>query len=407
MEEEKMNIDAKERRLSNYITLELFLPAIKFCIVQSIPGLVVYNGIANAVLGVFFVVLFLRNLSTIITRSGKYVLLTAIVLALTFLSALFYGSPNINNYTQALVDIVVISCTLFLTAVSVRDFDTLFDVLLRWSPVVIFASIFMVVCTSIIGVVGTAETSYNMSLSYYILIPSMVIIIGFIEKKKISYLALFLISLAVIVIMGSRGPMLCIGLFLLLYTIKTFRITLKSISVLAIGALCALIVFTNFESIATGIYQWLLSHNIDSRTLLKIIQGSLFDDSNRIHIIEDAMNIVKDNVFGIGFMGNLSTHNIAIENVLWFGIIIGMLLNVILFAFIVRTIIMKINLQDKRSILTTAFFCYAVPDALLNLTVWGKDMFWIYIAFIITAKTQKTLVRTKGLSFEDNSTYRL
>lgn len=392
-----MNTDVAEKRLSTYLTLEIFLPAIKFCIVQSIPGWVAYNNIANIILGLFFVWLFLCNINLIVKRSCQYIVLTVLTILIDFLSALISGYPNIQNFSQAFFDIVVISCTLFLTTVSIRDCNLLFDTLLKWSPSVILASIFMIVCTSTIGVVGTAETSYNMSLSYYVLVPCFVLFLGYIEKRTIKYLVLFIVEMVVIIAMGSRGPILCIGLFLLLFFFKTIRLTTKTVIALLCGILLFFIVFVNFEQIIISFYQWLRSVNIESRTLLKIIQGSIFDDSNRKNIIDSSIATIKENIFGIGFMGDLSTHNIIIENMLWFGVVFGSLLNTILLILVFRTLLLKINLQDKKRILIIVFFCYAIPDAFLNLTVWGKDMFWIYMALMLTLKKQSiSIMEVRG-----------
>lgn len=385
----KIVVDVNESKLSNYITLELFLPAIKFCIVQSIPGLAAYNSIANMVLGVFFALLFLLNIQIIIMRSGEYVLLTVITIIFLFISALLCGEPNFSNFTNAFVDIAIISCTLFLTTISIKNYNVLFDTLLKWSPFVVAAAIFMLVCTSIIGVVGTAQTNYNMSLSYYVVTPSCILFLGFLQKKRIGYLLLFLATIVVILAMGSRGPMLCIGLFILLFTIKTMRLTARNIIFLFLGVFAAAIVYVRFNDIVTKLYQCLLSNNIDSRTLYKIIQGSIFDDSNRSYIIEKSIETIRENFFGIGFMGDLSTHNIIIENILWFGVIVGTFINVALLVFIIRTLLIKIRLTDKRSLLILTFFCYAIPDSLLNLTVWGKDMFWIYFALMLTLQKPK------------------
>lgn len=375
-------VDNGEKRLCLALALGIFLPAIKFCIVQSIPGWVSYNNILNILLGGVFAVIFLSNLSMILRRSGIFVLFTAVTLVLIFLSASIFGEPNLSNFKNAMVDIALLSCVLFLTAVSVRDYNLLFCTLLKWAPMVIVASVFMVVCTAVIGVVGVASTTYNMSLSYYVLIPSLLVFLGYQEKKRVIHLILFLIGVFVVLAMGSRGPMLCLFLFVFLYMLKTIKLSIKNTALLFLSAMVAPVIVLNFDQLATKLYDWLLLRGIESRTLLKIIQGSLLDDSNRGEIIKASMDTIAENWFGIGFMGDLSAHNIIIENLLWFGIVLGMLLNIILFFIVVRTLFLKANINDKHRLLILVFFCYAIPDAFLNLTIWGKDMFWIYLGLL-------------------------
>ena len=94
------------------------------------------------------------------------------------------------------------------------------------------------------------------------------------------------------------------------------------------------------------------------------------------------MFIISQKPFGIGFMGDLTTHNILVENLLWFGWLFGSLINIFLIYKVIRTVFIKMFKHNKLSCLILIFFSYAIPDALLNLTVWGKDMFWIYLALM-------------------------
>ncbi len=371
-----------ENRLSDFIAIGLFLPVIKFCIVQSIPGLVAYNSIANALIGVLMLLLFARNLPVILKRSAKYAFGLGCVLLMLFISTLAFNGENFSNTLAAAPDILIISSTLFLTAVSITDFDLLYEKLSKWAPIAIAFAIFMVVCTSIIGVVGTAETSYNMSLSYYTLVPTLLMYSNFVYRKKIVYILFFVAGVFVVLFMGSRGPLVCILLFVLLFSLKTLKLSVSNMLILAAVIGIGIFIFVNYVDIANFLYSWLLEHNIESRTLHKLLIGEFFDDSDRRSIINEAMFVISQKPFGIGFMGDLRTHNILVENLLWFGWLFGSLINIFLIYKVIRTVFIKMFKHNKLSCLILIFFSYAIPDALLNLTVWGKDMFWIYLALM-------------------------
>lgn len=377
--------------MTQFVTIALYLPAVKFCIFQSIPGLSNYNGIANIVIGILLVLLFFRQTRVIIKRSSLFLFLNIIILSLSLLSASVSGDNNLDNYVLAIPDMILLSSFLFLTVISINNYDYLYEYLAKYSKIVILFSVFMIVCTSTIGVVGAAESTYNMSLSYYVLVPTMMSYLEYKNTNKKSNLIYSLLGIFVVLIMGSRGPLLCLFIFVVIFTMKNIKYTNRNIIVLVLGICFFIFIFINYQSIVETLYSFLLSKNIDSRTLFKIISGKLFDDSNRLLIIENILTIIQKNPLGIGFMGDLSCHNILIENFLWFGIFVGLILNICIILSTVLVLLKNISLSSKSSVLLLVFFSYAIPDALLNLTIWGKDMFWIFLAILISGKVKSRI----------------
>ena len=160
--------------LSMYIVIALYLPIIKFCVVQSIPGLLQYNSLLNLVIGIFLTCLFCLQIKLVIKRSLIFAIINILVLVIIIISAFLSNQQNINNTIAAIPDLLILSSSLFLITISINDYEQLFELLLKYSSIVITMGLFMLVCTSIIGVTGSAATSYNMSLSYYCLIPTMI-----------------------------------------------------------------------------------------------------------------------------------------------------------------------------------------------------------------------------------------
>ena len=81
-------------------------------------------------------------------------------------------------------------------------------------------------------------------------------------------------------------------------------------------------------------------------------------------------------------MGDLTCHNILLENPLWFGWIVGFILD-FTFLYIIFVIIVKVKIDSKMGIVILLIASYAIPDALLNLTIWGKDYFWVMCGLLI------------------------
>ena len=131
------------------------------------------------------------------------------------------------------------------------------------SYLMVISGLFMLIATSVIGVVGTAATEYNMSLSYYMVVPTITLLLMYYHKKKISNLIFFGIGMLVIFAMGSRGPLLCIATFFIIYNIKFRKYTYKKIVVDSFYLLSALLLILNREKIFSFFYEVLLKFNIN------------------------------------------------------------------------------------------------------------------------------------------------
>jgi len=253
----------------------------------------------------------------------------------------------------------------------------------------------MLAATVVIGAVGAAPTGYNMSLSYYLLIPTLALISVFYQHKRIIDLVFIALALTVIVAMGSRGPLLSIAFFILFYNLKlrvyTYKVVLVDLgTVLGLG----LMIF-HYSRIAEWMLVSLQRLGIHSRTLGLLLAGSFAWPSNRDLIAQELIDVVlKNPLLGIGLLGDLRSHNIILETYLFFGIFSG---SILLFALLSLIALSLMYSGDKElSLLIGMFASYAIPDALLNLTIWGKDIFWIYLGFTIVAimKRRKILQPT-------------
>jgi hypothetical protein len=87
---------------------------------------------------------------------------------------------------------------------------------------------------------------------------------------------------------------------------------------------------------------------INSRTIGKVIAGKfLTSTSNRDLIAGEIFGKITQYPLGIGFMGDLTCHNILLENPLWFGWILGCILD-FAFLYIVFVIIVKLKTNSQK-----------------------------------------------------------
>jgi len=229
--------------------------------------------------------------------------------------------------------------------------------------------------------------AYSMSLSYYMLLPTILFIDELLDMYSTKIMTLTLISLVIILSFGSRGAILCIIVFFVLKSIKTntSRTVKREFGRLSLLSL-AIILYVFFEQIVLFVYENLLKFGINSRTLLLFLRGGS-QLGSREQIFEDTLAaIAKSPITGFGLFGDrrLSessyVHNIFIEVVGNFGVVLGIIIIAILMIMILRSLITKDRLKYNITIIWISF-------GFVHLMVSGSYLvdlnFWIFIGLLI------------------------
>lgn len=190
-------------------------------------------------------------------------------------------------------------------------------------------------------------SEYSMGFGYCILLPMLVL---FYQRKIYSIIISFLLFM-LLVVYGSRGPLLTIAVFLLYILISK-----KSFGLVGLIVVIGLAGFNVFVS-------YIDSLGISSRTISMILGGNLDAESNRDVISQKAIDLINANpITGYGLFGDRKPigdwcHNILLEVFCDFGVILG-------------------------SILLLLFF-YGVIWAFIKLKGINKDIFAMFIAYAL------------------------
>lgn len=272
-------------------------------------------------IGIYFVALFIFILNYVLFNEN-WIYLKTIIFPL-----FFTGLPS------------------FIYAYSIRDWDVLTEVMEKT------AGITFVVGT-LIGILvfaGYASVgTYSMSLSYYMLLPAIIYMNEFMEKTSFKSGVALLISFLVILSLGSRGAIMCIGVFIILKSLR-FQGSITYIRVVTYLIIFSIIVigFIFLNEILGYIYNFLLGHGIQSRNLRLFLEGGV-RLSGRDSIYNSVFREILNNPFlGIGLagdrliVGGSYAHNIFIEILADFGVIIGSFIIVALLYIIIKSLIFK------------------------------------------------------------------
>lgn len=178
----------------------------------------------------------------------------------------------------------------------------------------------------------------NMGAAYNVLPSLLYLVYWAFEKKKVVYWIIAVISLPIIFIFGTRGPMLaCIVFFAFELFFKVFLNKSLSLKILFIGAGIAVLWLLFFSNILVQLAQFLSgkfeAYGFSTRIFDFFLEGDIAHSSGRDEIYDSAIDaIFQSPAFGYGVMGDrvvtnaVYVHNIVLEFWCQFGLVFGTLL---------------------------------------------------------------------------------
>jgi hypothetical protein len=234
-------------------------------------------------------------------------------------------------------------------------------------------------------------SDYSMALSYYMLLPTILFLDELLDRFSLKALFITCFSLLIILAIGSRGPILCSGIFIILKLIRPVsKLNFSKVVLYMCYFLVAIFTILYFEKILVAIDDFLLKFNIDSRNISLFLNDYLHL-SGRDRIYEKILTeIVQHPILGIGIAGDRRVadgnyaHNIILEVFLNFGVIIGLILVIAFIMWLLKLLFVKdMNLYNMMIIWISLGF--------VSLLVSGSYLidvnFWTLLGLIISQLT--------------------
>lgn len=186
----------------------------------------------------------------------------------------------------------------------------------------------------------TVHLSYDLNFGYNLLLPVCTFSLTGLRDKKVKDLFIAGIGIVMILLGGARGPFLSIIIFGVLYvlmaTSESKHKARRIILILLVGGF----VFVVYRDILIALGNILESFHISSRTINKLLDGSISEDNGRSLIWLNAVNMIKQNPFGYGAMGARNglyhihyvghPHNFFLEILIDYGVVVGPVLIVVM-----------------------------------------------------------------------------
>ena len=320
----------------------------------------------------------------------KKAILYLISFLIIFLIYSFLGYMGyIYNWIGMVFMLLCCAFPWFIVGLYVDDFSNVID---RLKKILFFAwitNILLIVYCQYAG----RPTNGNMEISYSIL-PLCILSLYFSLKcKKTKYIVSFIISILIIIGVGSRGPLLCILAFFILYLMNNFN---KNKILIFVFIIISAVLIFNYNAILDGLIEICQKYEINSRTIYKIKNGTIKDDNGRIDIQKSAIEQLNDSPFfgtGIGVerikinnevmrkdIGSSYPHNFIIEIVTQYGYIIGSLIIIYLIYLFIKTLLQS-NIKEKEFIII--LFSVEIVRLMLSSSYLRSPLFFLWLGSIV------------------------
>ena len=229
---------------------------------------------------------------------------------------------------------------------SLKDWS-LFKKVIDHSSLIVFWLCFVL---ALLVISGTAFIgTYSMPLAYYALLPATIFVNEWFTHITLKNGFFGLTSILIILALGSRGPIFCLGVFVILRMLKpTRRYKLKEIFSYLFIMLALIICLLFFKEILILIDNYLLLLGIKSRSITLFLRPKIFlsGRDKLYHVV--IRDLLKHPLVGLGLAGDRLlvggyVHNFFIEVLAHFGVVMG---SILLVWFMVR-LIMSVKNNTK------------------------------------------------------------
>ena len=190
---------------------------------------------------------------------------------------------------------------------------------------------------------------YSMPVSYALLLPILMQMNEYIDKRRFINLIFSIIATGSILLFGARGPLLGIGMLVVLRYLSSRDNIVQKILVVFCAATSIVLLLVYSEQIGKPIVNLLQSRGIYSRTINVFARGSILYGAGRDRLFAYYIELAKAKPFlGWGIKGGYISagsgpHNMLSGLVLAFGCIFGGLLCVGAIFLVARVPFVKNN----------------------------------------------------------------
>lgn len=321
------------------LTIQYFI-LISFNLMATANGSII-QLLSKSVVGIIF----LYTLPTVLKRKKLELIVVYYIAIFIFLIHYLLFPKNQENMIELIFQLFFMCLPVFIYTLSLKNWSILKKVMKKASLI-----IFLFGFLSGIQILMNNEfaNDYSMALSYYMLLPTILFLDELLDRFSLKALFITCFSLLIILAIGSRGPILCNGIFIIFKLIQPVsKLSFSKVMIYMSYFLVAIFTILYFEKILLALDDFLSKFNIESRNISLFLNDYLHL-SGRDRIYEKILTeIVQHPILGIGIAGDRRVadgnyaHNIILEIFLNFGVIIGLILLIAFIMWLLKLLFVK------------------------------------------------------------------
>ena len=275
----------------------------------------------------------------------------------------------------------------------IYDYDRFYTGLIR-TAIFISSVNTLFLLSFFLGNYGGAE--YSMGYSQALVFPTNVLISFYFknDRKKLTklvYLVLIATNVLSIIVFGSRGAIVSIVFFTIVLFIKSdnydFNKNVQRIILILVSLLILFVLSKQILQFGIGILNKI---GMSSRTLELLVSRGFLADNGRMDIWRVIIDKIKDSPFAIrginadqllqtGFYHNSNyAHNLFLELIYSFGILIGGILSVWFINKFIKTL--RTNVQKDEEMIRCLFLSSVFPICIWSGSLWTDMYCWVWLA---------------------------
>ncbi len=290
-------------------------------------------------------ILFIRAFRYLSKRSFFYFFWMEVIFIFSYTFAYTQG----YMVTDRILDYVVLTCVTCVPccvlAMNIKDSEYFIDRLVSIS--------YLSSAILIIYLIATVSTvRYSMSSTYLLLLFLLVHLNEIVRNKTKNrwlFIAWVTLEFFLIFLRGARGPLACIGVYIMIKAISDVRNNKKLVYGLFAGAILLIIMAMNIELIISLMSSIFESYDLSSRNLMILQNAAFLEDSGRGYYRNLALEYINERPFiGYGassdiYLISAYPHNMLVEMWFDFGVVFG----TVFFIFFIIALFKILECRDK------------------------------------------------------------